>query len=217
MKLPTQWQSFLKLQVDADVILNYAWGYDIEYYFLSKSGFLTKDFFSSNTCGIQVSFSSTGSIKTAGTAQPFFPPSPVGNFAFGATLKRFWFRRPTFQESGIPNSGMWNPESWALESGIQLKESRIPLTIGIQNLSPLKSSSWNTQSTAWNPESKTALDSSSTPFSRNIGLSVINNWCQIDAFDTCDSWIHNTLTILWCFIINKRTDDKKRASICFLQ
>ena len=28
------WQSFQKLQVDADVILNYAWGYDIEYYFL---------------------------------------------------------------------------------------------------------------------------------------------------------------------------------------
>ena len=28
-----------------------------------------------------------------------------------------------------------NPESWALESGIQLKESGIPLTIGIQNLS----------------------------------------------------------------------------------
>ena len=28
---------------------------------------------------------------------------------------------------------MWNPESWALKSGIQLKESRIPLTIGIQN------------------------------------------------------------------------------------
>ena len=27
----------------------------------------------------------------------------------------------------------WNTESWALESGIQLKESRIPLTIRIQN------------------------------------------------------------------------------------
>ena len=48
----------------------------------------------------------------------------------------FRFRRPTFQESGFQNSGnfgVWNPESWVLESGIQLKESRIPLTIGIQN------------------------------------------------------------------------------------
>ena len=28
---------------------------------------------------------------------------------------------------------MWNPESWALESRIHLKESRIPLMIEIQN------------------------------------------------------------------------------------
>ena len=27
---------------------------------------------------------------------------------------------------------MWNPESWALEPGIQLKEYEIPLTIGIR-------------------------------------------------------------------------------------
>ena len=26
---------------------------------------------------------------------------------------------------------MWNPESWALKSGVQLKESGIPLVIGI--------------------------------------------------------------------------------------
>ena len=48
----------------------------------------------------------------------------------------FRFRRPTFQDSGFRNSGnfgVWNPQSWVLESGIQLKESRIPLTIGIQN------------------------------------------------------------------------------------
>ena len=48
-------------------------------------------------------------------------------------------------ENGILNrkSGFRNPrnffffypESWAFESGIQLKESGIPLTIGIQNLS----------------------------------------------------------------------------------
>ena len=37
---------------------------------------------------------------------------------------------------GIRNQGkfwLWNPESWALESGIQLKESGILLTIVIQN------------------------------------------------------------------------------------
>ena len=28
---------------------------------------------------------------------------------------------------------MWNPESWALESGVQLKESGIPLVIGSEN------------------------------------------------------------------------------------
>ena len=28
---------------------------------------------------------------------------------------------------------MWNPESWVLESGVQLKESGLPLAIGIEN------------------------------------------------------------------------------------
>ena len=28
---------------------------------------------------------------------------------------------------------MWNPESWALESGVQLQESGIPLVIGREN------------------------------------------------------------------------------------
>ena len=43
---------------------------------------------------------------------------------------------PHVGESGFLNSEkfcLWNAESWALESGIQLKESGIPLTIGIQN------------------------------------------------------------------------------------
>ena len=35
---------------------------------------------------------------------------------------------------------MWNPESWALESGIQLKESGIALAVGNQNPS---SNDWN--------------------------------------------------------------------------
>ena len=38
---------------------------------------------------------------------------------------------------------MWNPESWALESGIQLKESGIALAIGNQNPS--------SNDKAWNP------------------------------------------------------------------
>ena len=33
------------------------------------------------------------------------------------------------------NFCLWNRKSWVLESGIQLKESGIPLTIGIQNAS----------------------------------------------------------------------------------
>ena len=40
------------------------------------------------------------------------------------------------RESGLWNPRnlcLWNPEFGALEPGIQLKESRIPLTIGIQN------------------------------------------------------------------------------------
>ena len=47
------------------------------------------------------------------------------------------------------NFCLWNPESWALKSGIHLKESRIPLTFGIQN----SSSTCSPECTAWNPES----------------------------------------------------------------
>ena len=67
---------------------------------------------------------------------------------------------------GIRNQGnfcLWNPESWALEFGSQLKESGILLTIGIRNLSPTDKD-WNQvpgirNLRAWNPESKTVLDS----------------------------------------------------------
>ena len=42
--------------------------------------------------------------------------------------------RPHLRDSGIRKIFcLRNSESWALESGIQLKESGIPLTIGIQN------------------------------------------------------------------------------------
>ena len=58
---------------------------------------------------------------------------------------------------------LWNPESWALKSKTQLKESGIPQTIGIQNqFSPDKD--WDPipvtrHPGAWNSESKTVLDS----------------------------------------------------------
>ena len=47
----------------------------------------------------------------------------------GILNRKSGFRNPR-------NFCLWNPESWAFESGIRLKESGIPLTIGIQNLSP---------------------------------------------------------------------------------
>ena len=55
----------------------------------------------------------------------------------------------------------WRPESWALGSEIQLKESGIPLTIEIQNPTFTEKDCkcyWYPESTAWNPESKTVLD-----------------------------------------------------------
>ena len=45
-----------------------------------------------------------------------------------------WFQNRPFVEIGIwTNFARGTLESWALESGIQLKESGISLTIGIQN------------------------------------------------------------------------------------
>ena len=48
--------------------------------------------------------------------------------AFSPHVWNSWLRNPG-------NLCLWNPESWALESGIQLKESGIPLTIEIRNQS----------------------------------------------------------------------------------
>ena len=53
------------------------------------------------------------------------------------------------------NFSLWNPEFWALESGIRLKESTIPLEIWIwiqvHLTKKLESSIWNLESTAWIP------------------------------------------------------------------
>ena len=48
-----------------------------------------------------------------------------------------------------PYKGIGIIESWTLESGIQLKDSGIPLTIGIQNSISLRKN----ESSTWNPES----------------------------------------------------------------
>ena len=75
------------------------------------------------------------------------------------TIAHFWrfyfteqhsiyYFRPMQEHPG--NFCLWNPESWALESGIQLKESGIPLTIGIQNPSSTDKD-WNPVPSIRNP------------------------------------------------------------------
>ena len=63
----------------------------------------------------------------------------------------------------------WNPEFWALDSGIKLLESgthpqgsgiqqRVKSVIQVQLTRNPESSIWSPESTAWNPGSKTFLD-----------------------------------------------------------
>ena len=60
-----------------------------------------------------------------------------------------WFFSPHIRESGIRQSFcLWNPEYLALESGIQFKESVLPLTKTGTN-------AWNPKSAAWNQQGKT--------------------------------------------------------------
>ena len=67
--------------------------------------------------------------------------------------------------SEIPGNSalMWNQESWSLESRIYLKESGITLREESRIQVPLtknpESSTLNQESTVWNPESNTVLDS----------------------------------------------------------
>ena len=61
---------------------------------------------------------------------------------------------PHVRESGIRNPAnfcFWNPESWVLESGIQLKESGIAPMIGIQNPSSTDKD-WNPVPGIRNPQ-----------------------------------------------------------------
>jgi len=81
------------------------------------------------------------------------------------------------------------------ESGIQLKESGIPLTIGIRNpesriqnpessfhLQKLESSTSNPEYTAWNPISKTALDSLSWG-ENSLGFTLVLRWLRVRRYD----------------------------------
>ena len=106
------------------------------------------------------------------------------------------------------NFGLWNPESTALESGIQLMESGIPNRILKSGFQPLRESgihgcgirnpqTWNPKSTAWNPESNTLLDdltwddtvwevAGSKP-QRDQHSGSFNNWGENAAFNL---WWH---------------------------
>jgi len=68
------------------------------------------------------------------------------------------------------NFCLCNHEPGVLESGIQLKESRIPLTIGIQNPSSFDK---DPESTAWDPESKTILNFLTRGDRKEIGFLLI--------------------------------------------
>ena len=60
--------------------------------------------------------------------------------------------RPLLMDSGIRKIfWLWNSESLALESGIQLKESGIPLMTGIRNQSSTDKD-WNPIPGIWNPQ-----------------------------------------------------------------
>ena len=82
-------------------------------------------------------------------------------------------------ESGIQKTFCWyNPESWALESRIQLKESIILPAIGIWIQVPLtrnpESRVFNSESTTWNPQSKTVLDYLTSVGQHSFGTSNIS-------------------------------------------
>ena len=84
---------------------------------------------------------------------------------YSTQVREYGFRNPRLFACEIRyprNFCLQNQESWALESGIQLKESGIHrrLVSGIQvswTKNP-ESSTGSQESTAWNPESKTLLD-----------------------------------------------------------
>ena len=105
-----------------------------------------------NNLEIRIAGSSCRLLWEPGCVPTYFY---LGIILVGISLARFWYvlgcllwhmtrltlllnfsphvRESEFRKRG--NFCLWNPKSWALESGIQLKESEIQLPIEIQNLS----------------------------------------------------------------------------------
>ena len=85
-------------------------------------------------------------------------------------------------ESGIT---IWNQESWALESGIQLKESGIRLTIGIRNPSSTDKD-WNHVLRIRNPQQRVQHPTLSWISSHEVS--------QLFRFRT---WLGSSVNYIW--------------------
>ena len=66
---------------------------------------------------------------------------------------------PHVREYGFRNKRNLNPESWALEVQNTAQEIRNSTYNWILLKKYQESSTWNLESTAWNPDSKSVLDS----------------------------------------------------------
>ena len=85
-------------------------------------------------------------------------------FTTGASSSRSMSRKSGLRTPG--NFFLWNPEPWALESGIQLKESGILLKLGIQN------------------PNFTDKDRNPVPGIRNPGRGIQNPWLSLHGVTT---------------------------------
>ena len=93
-------------------------------------------------------------------------------------------RSPHVRESRFRNLGnfrTWNPESWALEPGKQLKESGIPQAIGILNPS---STEKDLESGNWNPESR--IHDVESRIQDCLGFLYMGRNCSCTMFDVCE-------------------------------
>ena len=100
----------------------------------------------------------------------FFSEQEV--FSLGISLQDFFLSKSVWDPGRVQNPRkfclwnsennkvlLWKAESWALEPGIQLKESGIHPWLESRTKVPLsrnpKCSTWNLETMAWNPETKT--------------------------------------------------------------
>ena len=100
----------------------------------------------------------------------------------------------------LSNLCLWNPESCALESGIQIKEYGMPLKIWIRN----PNSSCKLRNPVRNPESKTVLDSLTwgKAIKRAIPISIalwdkvsVVSYCSMDRVDS--NWNSSFFSYCW--------------------